>query len=378
MKNYLMSREFQVFIKPVGARCNLDCHYCYYLGKEALHPVRSNAVMSEEVLEKCIAGHFEAATGQVVMFSWHGGEPTLAGVEFFRKVVEIQKRHWAPGVTILNGIQTNGTILDDQWCEFLANEDFVVGISMDGPQHLHDRFRVRKDQGSSFNQVLHGYKLLQKYGIHTEVLCVVNADNAKYPLAVYRYFKELGAGYLTFLPLVEKLPGSTSLATERSVPGLTFGEFLCTIFDEWKEKDIGFTKIQIFEEATRIAFGQDHTLCIFKKTCGAVPVIELNGDFYSCDHFVDPDHGLGNICHHPLVQLLDHPEQIAFGQAKESTLPRHCRECEVLDMCNGECPKNRFVPAPDGEPGLNYLCEGYRLFFNHCRPFVDAVASQWD
>ena len=371
-----VSREFQVFVKPVGARCNLDCLYCYYLEKEALYPSGKTVLMPEDVLERYIIRHLEAATERVIGFSWHGGEPMLAGIEFFRKAVEIQKRHQPSGTKIINGIQTNGTLLNGEWCDFLAKEGFVVGISMDGPPGMHNRCRLSKDKKSTFRRVLRGYRMLQKYRIFTEILCVVNSYNANYPLEVYRFFRELGAHFLTFLPLVERLPGSASLVTERTVPAGTFGLFLSVIFDEWTKKDIGAIKIQIFEEAARTAFSQDHTLCIFKKTCGGVPVIEHNGDFYSCDHYVDPAYKLGNISRNTLIQLLDHPKQKAFGLAKKETLPRYCRECEVLDMCNGECPKNRFITAPSGEKGLNYLCEGYKLFFRHCRPFVDAVAAQ--
>ncbi|MCK4879392.1 MAG: anaerobic sulfatase maturase [Bacteroidales bacterium] len=371
-----MRREFQVFVKPVGARCNLDCHYCYYLEREP-QLTGGLQVMSGEVLEKYITGHLEASSEQVVMFSWHGGEPTLAGIDFYKRAVEIQKKHQIPGIKIINGIQTNGTLLNKDWCAFLKEEGFVVGISMDGPPALHDRFRVAKNLGSSFTRVLQGYNLLMKYGIQTEVLCVVNAVNVLEPLEIYRFYKELGVRYLTFLPLVEREPGSISAVNERTVPPRAFGEFLCTIFDEWVDKDIGSIKIQIFEEAARSAFKQDHTLCIFKKRCGGVPVIGQNGDFYSCDHYVDPQNRLGNITRQSLVELLDHPEQVVFGESKELTLPQYCRESEVLDMCNGECPKNRFITTPSGDIGLNYLCEGYKLFFNHCGPFVDAVAAQW-
>ena len=371
-----MSREFQLFVKPVGARCNMDCHYCYYLEKESVSK-GGFPVMADEVLQKYIVSHLETSADQTIMFSWHGGEPLLAGIDFYRRVVEIQQKHRLPGTKVINGIQTNGTLLNDDWCTFMKEEGFVVGISMDGPPAMHNRFRVTKNQDSSFSKVLQAHKLLMKYGIRTEVLCVVNAVNVHGPLEVYRFFKELGAPYLTFLPLVETEPDSTAAVSERSVPSVAFGEFLCQIFDEWIEKDIGTIKIQIFEEAARTAFKQDHTLCIFKKRCGGVPVIEQNGDFYPCDHYVDPENRLGNISQQTLVELLDHPAQKAFGNAKELSLPLYCRECEVLDMCNGACPKNRFTTTPSGEDGLNYLCEGYKLFFKHCKPFVDAVAMQW-
>ena len=373
-----ISREFQVFVKPVGAHCNLDCQYCYYLEKESQYPSIKTLLMDEGILEKYIIRHIEAATESVIGFSWHGGEPTLAGIDFFRKVVETQKKHQVPGTRIINGIQTNGTLLDTKWCDFLSKEGFAVGISMDGPPGMHDHYRLSKDQNPTFNRVVRGYQMLQQYRIFTEVLCVVNSWNVNNPLELYRFFREFDVKYLTFLPLVERLPSSSSTVSERSVNARALGEFLIAIFDEWTEMDIGALKIQIFEEAARTAFGQDHTLCIFKKTCGGVPVIEHNGDFYSCDHYVDPSHKLGNIMQQTLVQLLEHPEQKAFGQAKNETLPRYCQDCEVLDMCNGECPKNRFISTPSGETGLNYLCEGYKLFFNHCRPFVRAVASQWN
>jgi uncharacterized protein len=371
------SREFQVFVKPVGARCNLYCEYCYYLEKEALQPGERTVLMPDEILEQYITRHIEANTEPIVFFSWHGGEPTLAGIEFFKKAVQIQKRHLPPGIKIMNGIQTNGTLLDDEWGGFLAQEQFVVGISMDGPAEMHDRYRNSKDQKPTFERVLRGYHLLQKFNVFTEILCVVNSFNALYPMEVYRFFKQIGAQYMTFLPLVERMPGTGSGVSGRSVGAETFGLFLSRIFDEWTEKDIGSIKIQIIEEAVRTAFNQDHTLCIFKKTCGGVPVVEYNGDFYSCDHYVEPAYKLGNISRQTLVQLLEHPRQQAFGQAKQDSLPRYCRECEVLDMCNGECPKNRFIRTPDGEEGLNYLCAGYKHFFNHCKPFVNAVAAQY-
>jgi uncharacterized protein len=372
-----ISREFQVFVKPVGGRCNLDCQYCYYVEKGAQYPSDNKVIMTEDTLGKYILSHMEASTEKVIGFSWHGGEPTLAGIDFFRKAVEIQKRHQPSGTKIINGIQTNGILLDKGWCKFLAEEEFIVGISMDGPAGMHDRYRLSKNKKPTFKRVLTGYRMLQEYLVNTEILCVVNSCNVNYPLEVYQFFKDLDVQYLSFLPLVERLPGTSSAVSERSVPAISFGEFLSAIFDEWTEKDIGSVKIQIFEEAARTAFKQDHTLCIFKKTCGAVPVVEYNGDFYSCDHYVDPAHNLGNINRQSLVQLLDHPDQRVFGLAKSDTLPCYCLECEVLDMCNGECPKNRFVTTPSGEPGLNYLCEGYKMFFNHCMPFVKAVAAQW-
>ncbi|MFO7932647.1 MAG: anaerobic sulfatase maturase [Bacteroidales bacterium] len=372
-----LSREFQVFVKPVGAACNMACRYCYYLEKEKLYPAETRFQMPVELLEEYIRKHIEASSEPVIGFSWHGGEPTMAGLDYFKRIVELQNRFCPSGSRIVNGIQTNGTLLDDDWCSFLAQEHFVVGISMDGPKELHDLYRHSKNGSSTFERTLHGYRLLKEHGVIPEILCVVNAGNVRYPLEIYTFFKQLQANYITFLPLVEREPDADSGASELSVPPEAFGNFLISVFDRWKKEDIGRVKVQIFEEATRTAFGQDHTLCIFKRQCGGVPVVEYNGDFYSCDHFVDEAHRLGNIMNHTLAELLDSPQQQSFGAAKRNTLPRYCLECEVLDMCNGECPKNRFILTPDGEGGLNYLCAGYRKFFNHCRPFVEEVARVW-
>ena len=372
-----VSQEFQVFVKPVGASCNLACQYCYYLEKGTLYPDEKKFCMSEDLLEEYIVQHIAASLGPDIFFSWHGGEPTVAGLQYFQRIVEIQQKHRPENCTIINGIQTNGTLLDDDWCRFLATENFMVGISLDGPEELHSIYRCYKDGQSSFEKTIRGFQLLKSYGINCEILCVVNAQNVIHPLRVYRFFKELQAEFISFLPLVEKLPSGENRVSERSVPAKAFGEFLIAIFDEWKAFDIGKIKIQIFEEAIRTAFDLEHTLCIFKKTCGGVPVVEHNGDFYSCDHYVDPNHLLGNIHETTLVELLESTSQNEFGQEKLRSLPDFCLKCEVRQMCNGACPKDRFIETPDGEPGLNYLCEGYKLFFNHCKPFVDQVAEVW-
>jgi uncharacterized protein len=274
-------------------------------------------------------------------------------------------------------MQTNGTLLDEVWCRFLAAEGFVVGVSLDGPQALHDLHRVTRDQQPTYERAVRGWKLLQRHRVTSEILCVVHADNVGHPLQVYRSFKQLNARYVTFLPLVEPEPGAENGVSRHTVPPEAFGTFLCAIFDEWVSQDIGRIKVQIFEEAARTAFGQEHTLCVFRPSCGDVPVIEHNGDVYSCDHFVDAAHRLGNIQQTPLTDLLESPAQRAFGRAKADALPRMCRACEVRDMCNGGCPKNRLLQTPDGEAGLNYLCAGYGQFFRHCRPFVAAIAALW-
>jgi len=371
------SREFQVFAKPIGSICNLDCHYCYYLEKEHMYPEGESFLMPDEVLEEYIVQHIDASPETVIRFSWHGGEPTVLGLDFFRKVVALQREHQPPDQRIVNGIQTNGTLLDEDWCRFLAKEGFAVGLSLDGPWEMHDRFRVTKDGRPTHEQTMRGYKLLLEHGVYTDILCVVNAHNVRFPLQVYRFFKQIDAQNISYLPMVEPQLDAEDGVDPISVPAEAWGEFLCTVFDEWREQDIGRVKVQIFEEATRTAFNQEHSLCIFRPTCGDIPVVEHNGDFYSCDHYVDVEHRLGNITETPLVELLESPAQRAFGEAKLIDLPRYCRECDVRAMCNGECPKNRFTWTPDGEPGLNYLCAGYRRFFTHCQPFVSEVAAMW-
>jgi len=371
------SREFQVFVKPAGAACNLACRYCYYTSKSNLYPDGEPSRMSDRVLEEYIVQHFDACSDPVIRFSWHGGEPTILGLDYFRRIVAIQRKHQPCGRTFVNGIQTNGTLLNEEWCRFLASEGFTVGLSLDGPQQMHDRYRLTRTGESSYEQAIRGYHLLRRHGVPCEILCVVSQANVQHPLAAYRLFKEMGTAYVSFLPLVERRPQAPSGVSDRTPSSEAWGNFLCTIFDEWATQDIGRVKVQIFEEAARPAFGQEHTLCVFRTTCGGVPVVERNGDFFSCDHFVDAEHRLGNILSTPLAQLLDDPRQKAFGQAKLDSLPRCCRECEVLAMCHGGCPKDRFLVSSEGEPGLNYLCAGYRRFFHHCRPFVAEVAALW-
>lgn len=370
---YKIEREFQIFAKPVGSLCNLQCSYCYYSGENKENSESPGKRMDDILLEKYISQHIEATTDDVVMFSWHGGEPTLAGIDFYRKAVDFQKNHLPSGKKLINGIQTNGTLINEEWCRFLKEENFLVGISIDGPEEFNNQFRLNRSGFGTFKDVINGYSLLKNYGVTTEILCVVNSSNAEYPLEVYRFFKTLNARYITFLPLVELKPGSQAEVTEKSVSAEAFGRFLIQIFDEWVANDIGNVTIQIFEEVLRTAFDKEHTLCIFKKYCGGVPVIESNGDFYSCDHFVNNEYLLGNITENPVSFFLESRQQKAFGEAKSNILPEYCKNCEVLSICNGECPKNRFIKTPDGENGLNYLCAGYKMFFKHCLPFVKAI-----
>ncbi|MBN2029155.1 anaerobic sulfatase maturase [bacterium] len=371
------SREFQIFAKPIGPICNLNCDYCYYLEKEHLYPKGGPFRMNDDILETYIVQHIEATTEPVIHFSWHGGEPTLLGIDYFRKIIALQRKYRPSKKRIINGIQTNGTLIDEAWGRFFAESNFAVGLSLDGPREMHDAYRLTKDHKSAFERTMKGYQILQEHNVLCEILCVVHAQNVYHPSEVYRFFKQLKARYITFLPLVIEQPDSATGVSPHSVPSDAWGAFLCTIFDEWLAGDIGRLKVQIFEEAVRPAFNQEHTLCLFKKTCGGVPVVEHNGDFYTCDHFVDADHRIGNITETPLVALLESPRQKSFGRLKWESLPRYCQMCEVREMCNGGCLKNRFVQIPDGEPGLNYLCAGYKTFFIHCRPFVEEVTRQF-
>ncbi len=368
------SRSFQIFAKPVGAACNLSCAYCYYLSKGA---GGGPARMPEDLLERYVGQHIAASPDEVIRFSWHGGEPTLLGLDYFRLVVDIQRRYCPPGRTVANGIQTNGTLINEEWASFLAAESFSVGLSLDGPREMHDRYRTTGKGKPTFEEALRGYDILRRYGVSTDLLCVVSSHNAGRPSEVYGFFKRIGASYVSFLPLVERHPDEPGGVTRDSVQPEAWGDFLCAVFDEWIDGDLGRIKVQIIEEAARVAFGQDHSLCLFRPTCGDIPVVERNGDFYSCDHFVDAGHLVGNILDTPLADLLESPAQRAFGLAKLEQLPATCQVCEVCAMCQGECPKNRFVASLDGGPPLNYLCPGYKRFFTHVTPFVQEVAKQW-
>lgn len=369
-------RDFQIFAKPIGAICNLDCEYCYYLEKQHLYPQARSFRMSEKLLENYIVQHIKATHGKEISFFWHGGEPTLLGLEYFLKVVDLQKKYRPPGKEVINSMQTNGTLIDDDWARFFSANNFVVGISLDGPPDLHDRYRCSRAGKPSHGDVMRGYQLLTEHQVPCDILCVVHAENVKYPREVYQFFKSINARYIGFIPLVEIDNDSATGATERSVPAIEYGKFLCRIFDAWVAHDVGRVMVQIFEEVARTALGQPHALCIFRKTCGDVPVVEYNGDFYSCDHFVDAEHRLGNIQAIPIATLLDHKQQRAFGRAKFDALPGYCLACDVLELCHGGCPKDRIILSPQAEPGLNYLCEGYKMFFHRTRSFMDQLTRQ--
>lgn len=362
--------EFHVLAKPTGPICNLNCEYCFFLSKELLYP-GDRFRMSEELLSAYLRQLFEShASAPEITVAWQGGEPTLMGVEFFRRALELTERYRRPGQQIQHTIQTNATLLTDAWCELLAQHRFLVGISIDGPSELHDRYRVDKRGHPSSGQVLKGLDLLKKHGVEFNVLCTVNAANQDYPLEVYRYFRdELGARFIQFIPIVEQHDDryleAEGQVTERSVDPTAWGEFLVTVFDEWLRHDVGTVFISHFDAALASWVGVPPALCIFAETCGNAVALEHNGDLYSCDHFVEPRYLLGNILETPMVELLASPEQRSFGDAKRDTLPQYCRDCTVRFACHGECPKNRFTLSPDGEAGLNYLCAGYKEFFEH-------------
>jgi uncharacterized protein len=363
---------FHVLTKPTGAICNLDCKYCFFLSKEELYP-NSRFRMTDETLERYVRQQLDAQQGPEVTLAWQGGEPTLMGLDFFRRSVELADRYRRPEQAVQHTIQTNGTLLDDDWCRFFKAHRFLVGLSVDGPRTMHDAYRVDKGGHPTFDKVVRAWRLLQQHQVDVNLLCTVNAANQDHPLEVYRFFRdELGARYLQFIPIVERVnaDGRTrfqegSTVTGRSVGSEAWGWFLIAIFDEWVRRDVGTVFVQMFDAALASWVGAPPAICIFAETCGDAVALEHTGDLYSCDHFVEPGYLLGNIARTPLAELVGSPAQRAFGAAKRDTLPRYCRECPVRFACHGECPKNRFIVTPDGEPGLNYLCAGYKAFFTH-------------
>jgi uncharacterized protein len=387
-----------VMSKPIGPICNLDCEYCYYLHKEDLYPGTKSWRMSEPTLQTYIRQYIEAQppAAAEITFAWQGGEPTLLGVEFFQRVVEVQQQFAPPDKKIVNTLQTNGVLLDDVWAAFFREHNFLIGLSIDGPADLHDRYRYDKKGQATFEAVLRALNLLKRHEVDFNALVVVNRHNGDHGRRVYTYLRDNGVRYLQFIPLVERAgvgaheeeprfaghfkcpakPGFAHLVSSRSVLPEQFGRFLLEVFDEWVKRDVGTVFVQIFDQALSAWLGMEPSLCVFRKTCGRAMAIEHNGDLYSCDHFVEPEYRLGNIHELPIIEMAGSARQQAFGEAKETTLPRYCRECEVRFACNGECPKNRFITTPDGDPGLNYLCAGYRAFFNHIDPVMQRMAAE--
>jgi uncharacterized protein len=381
---------FNVMTKAIGPICNLGCKYCFYLEKDILFPGNTSRVMPDGILEKFVQQYIEMQKASIITFVWQGGEPTLLGVAYFRKVVGLQKKY-AGGKRIENAFQTNGILLNREWADFFAENGFLVGISIDGPQKLHDCYRVNKGGGPTFEKVLQGLEYLKSNQVEFNTLTVVHRKNADHASDVYRFLKEIGSQYMQFIPLVQRLSdapdehglyqlgpqdGPSARVSEWTVRPHQFGDFLCQLFDEWVRKDVGRYFVQIFDVAMESWMGLPQSVCIYRPTCGDAAVIEHNGDLYSCDHYVDPENRLGNIMEHPLASLMGSEQQRRFGKDKAETLPQYCRSCEVRFACNGECPRNRFATSPQGEYGLNYLCAAYKKFFTHIAPHMQFMASE--
>ena len=382
------AKPLYVMLKPAGAHCNLACKYCYYLEKNKLYPTAQRHLMSDEMLEQFTREYIEAQTMSQVLFTWHGGEPLLRSIDFYRKALSLQQKY-AGGRHIDNVIQTNGTLLTDEWCEFFAQNHWLVGISIDGPQPDHDRYRLTAAGKPSWKKVMQGIKLLKKHGVEWNAMAVVNAYNANHPLEFYRFFKENGCQFLQFTPIVERLTrhedGRTlaSLAdkdeislSEASVTPEQWGYFLCAIFDEWVRKDVGKIFVEIFDCTLANWMGISPGICAYSKECGHAGVMEHNGDVYSCDHFVFPEYKLGNIRDHSLIDMLYGEQQQEFSRLKHSSLPRQCKECDMEFACHGECPKNRFMKDQYGDSGLNYLCPGYYHYYQHVAPYMDYMKQE--
>ena len=382
------AKPLYVMLKPAGAHCNLACKYCYYLEKNKLYPTAQRHLMSDEMLEQFTREYIEAQTMNQVLFTWHGGEPLLRSIDFYRKALSLQQKY-AGGRCIDNVIQTNGTLLTDEWCEFFAQNHWLVGISIDGPQPDHDHYRLTAAGKPSWKKVMQGIKLLKKHGVEWNAMAVVNAYNANHPMEFYRFFKENGCQFLQFTPIVERQTrhedGRTlaSLAdkneiplSEASVTPEQWGYFLSAIFDEWVRKDVGKIFVEIFDCTLANWMGISPGICAYSKECGHAGVMEHNGDVYSCDHFVFPEYKLGNIRDHSLIDMLYGEQQQEFSRLKHSSLPRQCKECDMEFACHGECPKNRFMKDKYGDSGLNYLCPGYYHYYQHVAPYMDYMKQE--
>lgn len=381
------ARPLYVMLKPAGAHCNLACDYCYYTEKLKLYQNSSNHVMSDALLEKFIKEYIESQMTKEVLFTWHGGETFMRPLSFYQRAVELQQRY-AWGRQIDNCIQTNGTMITDEWCRFLHDNHWLVGVSIDGPQEFHDEYRRNRMGAPSFVKVMRGIDLLNKYQVEWNAMAVVNDFNADYPLDFYHFFKQIGCHYIQFTPIVERIsthPDGRHLAAveeqttrlaDFSVSPEQWGRFTCAIFDEWVREDVGEYFIQLFDSTLANWMGEQPGVCSLAKTCGHAGVMEYNGDVYACDHFVFPQYKLGNISSNTLVEMMYSDKQQRFGRAKHDTLPQQCRQCQFLFACNGECPKNRFCKTKNGELGLNYLCEGYYRFFKHVVPYMDFMKNE--
>lgn len=382
------SRPLYVMTKPAGASCNLACEYCYYLEKLQLYRHDARHVMSDEMLERFVKQYIESQTMQQVLFCWHGGETLMRPLSFYEKVVRLQ-RQYAQGRQIDNVIQTNGTMIDDRWAQFFHDQGWLVGVSIDGPEEFHDEYRRNKAGRPSWRQVMRGINCLNKHQVEWNAMAVVNDFNADYPHDFYQFFKDIGCHYLQFTPIVERIsphPDGRHLASmaddvqaelaDFSVTPEQWGHFLCTVFDQWVRNDVGSTFVQLFDTTLANWMGMDGSLCTMARECGHAGVMEYNGDVYSCDHFVFPEYKLGNICDSTLTEMMYSERQRAFGQNKYRSLPQQCKSCQYLFACHGECPKNRFSETAQGEPGLNYLCQGYYRFFEHVAPYMDFMKRE--
>ena len=382
------AKPLYVMLKPAGAHCNLACKYCYYLEKNNLYQNSHRHLMSDEMLEQFTREYIEAQTMPQVLFTWHGGEPLMRSIDFYKKALALQKKY-AHGKQIDNVIQTNGTLLTDEWCEFFAQNHWLVGISIDGPQEYHDHYRVTPAGKPSWEKVMQGIQLLKKHRVEWNAMAVVNAYNAEHPLEFYHFFRDNGCQYLQFTPIVERLTehedGRTlaSLADDREIPladasvtPAQWGNFLCAIFDDWVRHDVGKMFVEIFDCTLANWMGVLPGICAYSKECGHAGVMEHNGDVYSCDHFVFPEYKLGNIREQSLIDMLYGEKQQAFSRLKHTSLPRQCKECDMEFACHGECPKNRFEKDKYGEPGLNYLCQGYYQYYTHVAPYMDFMKRE--
>lgn len=384
MATPLIATPLYIMAKPAGPSCNLACEYCYYLEKSKLFADPRHTFMTDEMLEIFIRSYIEAQTSTEVQFTWHGGEAMMRKLDFYRKVIALQQ-YYGRGLQIFNCLQTNGTLLNDEWCKFLRDNGWLVGISIDGPQEFHDEYRRNKAGKTSFGQTMRGLNLLKRYGVEWNAMAVVNDYNADYPDEFYEFFRNIGCQYLQFTPVVErkKADGMLSAGTETegdvtdfSVRPEQWGRFLCRVFDFWRKRDVGKIFVQLFDATLANWVGAEPGVCTLARTCGHAGAVEHNGDVYSCDHFVFPEYKIGNLRTHSVTEMMYNPRQQAFGAAKQDALPRQCRKCRWLFACNGECPRNRFVQTEDGEPGLNYLCQGYKMFFEHAAPYMDFMAAE--
>lgn len=376
-------------LKPAGSLCNLRCKYCYYFEKNQLYQQDKNHVITDALLEKFIKDYIESQISPEVLFTWHGGETLMRPIAFYEKALELQK-FYGRGRHIENCIQTNGTLITEEWCKFFKKNAFLVGVSIDGPQEFHDEYRKTAGGGPSFQKVMKGIRLLNKHGVEWNALAVVNDFNVDYPLDFYHFFKEIGCHYIQFTPIVERIvtrsdgltlaPGMTEGGeiTDFSVTPEQWGDFLCTIFDEWVRNDVGNYYVQLFDATLANWVGVTPGICSMSENCGHAGVMEYNGDVYSCDHFVYPEYKLGNLKEKTLYEMMNSAKQMEFAKNKKQRLPQQCKECKFLFACHGECPKNRFLRDRYGIPGLNYLCKGYYKFFEHVAPYMDFMKKEYE